>query len=184
MILWLDLETTGTDERLDPIIEVGVILTTDKLDEVARFSEVVAPPDVEAAVLRMVPVVVAMHKANGLIEELRAGSGRPVAVVERALISFLRTHTTGQQLPLAGSGVAHFDGRFIRAQMPMLAEHLYHFALDVGSFRRIARLAGVKAPEPDHVKTHRALDDIAQHLDEGRWYLQFLRNAKGAPDAA
>jgi oligoribonuclease len=186
MILWLDLETTGTDERLDWIIEVGAILTDDRLEEIARLSEVVRPTshDVESVLSTMVPEVRAMHTSNGLIAALRRGEGRPLRAVEGDLVRLLRIHSPGQKVPLAGSGVAHFDSRFVRVQMPFLAEHLYYFSLDVGSFRRIARLAGVKYPQRTEPKNHRALDDIVAHLDEGRWYLQFLRNAKGAPDAA
>lgn len=40
-LLWLDLETTGSDEAHDSIIEVGCALTTTDLVEIAAFSEIV-----------------------------------------------------------------------------------------------------------------------------------------------
>ena len=39
--LWLDLETTGTDERRDDIIEVGFIITDKELVEKSYGSSVI-----------------------------------------------------------------------------------------------------------------------------------------------
>ena len=43
MLTWLDLETTGLDERVDEILEIGIVITNDELAELASQSWPVRP---------------------------------------------------------------------------------------------------------------------------------------------
>lgn len=83
MLVWTDLETTGLDPRSCSVLEVAVIVTDDKLAEIARFERVISYPDAEklahlkgdepedviaslAAEMKIHPRVVVMHAKNGL----------------------------------------------------------------------------------------------------------------------
>ena len=185
MIAWIDLETTGTDEFDDPIIEAAVILTTDKaMTEVARRTWTVVPKRPEEAIARIeanAPVL-EMHTKNGLYQELKDGVGTPHAQVQDEMAAFIGSRMTGRgRMPLGGSGVSHFDRRFIAAQWPKVSELLTYWAYDIGSVRRVGGLAGIKAPAEAAdagLKTHRAMDDIEMHVEEMRWWLRFLRSMK------
>lgn len=181
-LLWLDLETTGTDETADPILEIGVVLTTAEAPfaELARDSVVIGgglAPDWRD---RMVPVVVEMHTVNGLLEDVAESVIGATDAAQRVIDNVLAPHTRKHAVMLAGSGVGHFDRRFIAAQMPALDGWLQYPCLDVGVLRRAVRFAGrddLIPREGDHsLKPHRALDDVLLHLDEWRHYATIIDN--------
>lgn len=185
IIAWIDLETTGTDEYDDPILEVGLIITTDRnLTEITRRSWTVIPRSPERALERMnaVPAVLAMHMANGLHDEVTRGVGTLHATVVEEVVATIGQHHTGRgRVPLGGSGVSHFDHRFLAAQMPQVSEMLTYWAYDIGAARRFGKLCGIEAPaeaSDASQKTHRALDDIEMHVNEARWWMRFLRATK------
>lgn len=175
-VAWIDLETTGTDEDRDPILEVGLIVTDMKFRKLRTMSWVIRPDGLDALQANADPYVQKMHKDNGLWEAC-AQLGRLLDEVDLEVANFLVSVGSGP-FALAGSGVAHFDRRFIAAQMPLLDKRLTYWSLDVGVVRRFLTSAG----RPDLVpeagkganKPHRALDDIELHLIEGQHYLRVL----------
>ena len=60
MIAWVDVETTGLDPREDNLLEVGMIITDDNLNERARKAVVLRPPANVERLLK--PVVLEMHR--------------------------------------------------------------------------------------------------------------------------
>lgn len=170
-VAWLDLETTGTDEKREPIIEVGVALCEDGpgMEPVDEFQAVIDPgPTFWAGFPRNVNgVVLGMHDANGLWDEAREA---PYAIsdVDDELADWLRGYAGTRHVILAGSGVSHFDRRFIAAQMPLTDKRLTFWSLDVGSVRRMLRRTapGLVRPERTEGKAHRALVDALDHRDE------------------
>lgn len=190
-LLWLDLETTGTNENVDQIVEVAVILTDLELTEVTRSSSLV-PYDYDGA-LRLAgnDYVRQMHQTSGLTDDLgrRFIGFTPDGGVEhevrwsvlRAAEKELKAQlahagTQPHCVMLAGSGVSHFDRRFLRTQMPDLERQLAYPSIDVGVARRMADLWGSPPGVPDFNsdKTHRAMADVVCHLNEARWWRNFL----------
>jgi oligoribonuclease len=182
ILLWLDLETTGTDEAKDSIIEIAVIPTTPDLDQVGEWTAT----DEGLGRLLRTPVVRAMHEANGLLAELLEEGDRhhTIGAVDHQLDTWLVDQ--GDYLGvnswiLAGSGVGHFDRRFIKAQMPKLDRRLRHWCIDVGVVRRAYSMwTDTAEVHPGHVpgKTHRALDDVRFHLEEARMWRRMWREAE------
>lgn len=185
-LLWLDLESTGSDPH-DPyaaILEIGAILTTwdPELTEVARANLLVRPPgnvqDHEKMWQNMVPVVQQMHRDNGLWADA-TGSDQAWLIhdADRAISDWLSTHTDGP-VPVAGSGVGHLDLPYVKVHMPHLATRLTYWPLDIGNFRRTLELAG-RGDQVDlltdvDAKPHRALADVELHIAEARRYLAWL----------
>ena len=182
-LVWIDLETTGSDERQDPIIEFAMVVTEGfaPFVELARYSRVVAPEG-DGWSHRFSPKVLEMHVTNGLLGEIfgEFEGASPIAYVEEAAVEIVSKYGDRHDFVLAGSGVAHFDRRFIAAQMPKLDKWLRYYTIDVGVFRRtlVAMGHGFLVDEirelPDFAladaKTHRAMDDIEGHLAELRHY--------------
>ena len=176
MILWIDLETTGTDPIMDGIIEIGAILTREDetLTEISRFQRVYKP-GVEMA--RIDPVVFQMHVENGLwLEALMATDYADSKVATEQIMGWLGGAGAfkADRLVLAGSGVAHFDIKFIESKWQPLYKRLAYYQMDIGSVRRLARLGGAAfnfGIEPE-AKMHRALDDIWQHIHEARGFIK------------
>lgn len=187
-ILWLDLETTGADREKDCILEIGWVLTDVDLTEITCGSDVVKPiyRDWYVRVAEN-DVVFEMHKVNNLLHVLQEAMDEntwesPEKVAADIIDVIQEYGARRKRTILAGSGVSHFDRDFLRTEMPALLDFLSYPQLDVGQFRRFMRQAGLQAvcnareAKPDS-KAHRGLDDAYDHLDESRYYLDWLRKA-------
>jgi oligoribonuclease (3'-5' exoribonuclease) len=76
-------------------------------------------------------------------------------------------------IKLAGSGVPHFDRKFIKRDLPFFDSTLTHYALDIGSTRRQLELAGITISTNFGFKSHRAVEDAAMHAQEMRDFLKW-----------
>jgi len=178
--LWIDLETTGTNERLDDIVEVGFIITDRELVEIRSGSTVTQISERGWQRLKDTEVVFKMHTENGLIadlerlnEEIPTAGGYGKFIVNLLEDMGVEPH----HVMLAGSGVSHFDRRFMREQMPWLEGYLAYPSLDVGILRRFWRdVCGLEVSGLDEGKTHRGLDDIRCHLEEARWFREKFKS--------
>lgn len=187
MIAWCDIETTGVEPEVDPILEVAFVLTTDRqLTEMARRSWVIAPANLPATLERIQAneYVYEMHKANGLYDEIASGGGQPKAEVQAEIVAML-TQFGGQRgkIPLGGSGVERFESHFFRLQLPLVYERLFYWSHDIGNVRRVAKLRAIEAPATTRVAdtgNHRAESDIDQHIAETKWFLRFFEAARAA----
>lgn len=191
LIAWVDLECTGKDEKLDPILEWGMILTSSDTDfqVITERNWIVRPKNVEYAEERMKngggdkpDYVWNMHTGNGLWQ-MCLDEGRPLAEVEEEANALLTQFNPkkGGMVTLGGSGVAQYDYRFLQRQAPKFAERMNYFTYDIGCVRRIAMLSGVRAPaeaSDGGLKSHRAIDDIKMHLAEARWFARFFAAGK------
>lgn len=179
LIAWLDLETTGSDINHHVLIETGIILTTatPKLEIVREYSKVHRPAYWSLYRERMAPVVVDMHTKNKLIEEINGMENREYAYKqyeeqEEEILEFLGKGT--EHIPLAGSGVCHFDRQYIRRFLPRVDERFTYWSYDIGVVRRMIQLAGNQPPTTQEGKTHRALDDVRGAIEDARRYLRFF----------
>lgn len=176
-LLWVDLETTGTDEDLDSIIEIGVILTDMELNELDAMGVIVDPTDEALLRLGRNPVVSEMHKANGLLRDLETSVAYHRDTADTRVVEFLKFHgVKHHRVMLAGSGVSHFDRRFIKAQLPCTNAYLAYPCMDIGVVRRAWEMfSGAELPYAEPNKNHRALDDIRFHLEEARAFKALWR---------
>lgn len=179
MLLWLDLEATGSSHVEDYILEVGAVLTGFEYpwDEVESYEGVCRPFDWRWRD-RMDDVVTEMHSRNGLAAAVD-GSSTPLWRVESDLISMLQRHTRPNRVALAGSGVCHFDRRMIDAQMGRLSRWLRMAPHDIGDVRRFLKASGrsdLARPMVYAENPHRGLADIRDHLDEAREYARLIRS--------
>jgi oligoribonuclease len=176
-LAWIDLETTGSDEVADDIIEVGLVVTDESLNPREKRSWTVYP-NRPGLLLAMDDVVVDMHTKSGLLADLLKMPDEyllKIAHVDEVLAGVLESYLTDGKIPLAGSGVSHFDMRFIKRYMPETAKLLTYAPYDIGSVRRFLRLAGVEISDAN--LSHRALDDVEDHIAEARYYLGGFRAA-------
>lgn len=181
LILFCDLETTGTDKDKDEIIEVGIVAY--RWPEFVEDSalSIVIQPSVEAFE-RMdgKAEVREMHKANGLYDEIVSQQGVPLLEADRLLDDHLSRYGTqgSAHIPLAGSGISHFDRPFIKKNLPLFDARLSHWMYDVGVLRRMFLLAGARYAD-DSGKTHRALDDARVHAEEFKFYMDRITELFG-----
>lgn len=175
-LLWLDLETTGSDEDRDEIIEVGCLMTDSQLniiDEFPEYSRTVTPS--KDALLRLLEtkVVRDMHTANGLLTEVldqKSIDHSPRSVEQDLMSRLAAIQPKFRQVMIAGSGVGHFDRRFINKYWPDIDRYLHYAPFDIGNIRRAFKAWDIPIPTSAEGKNHRALDDAKLHLEEARAY--------------
>lgn len=187
-LLWLDLETTGGNEQADPVLEVGLVVTAAEWP----FEAVLMSTDNglgRSWVVRQMPgwrqrmedVVREMHDANGLAAEVDEAE-KTIFEVDVEAHAFVQARCGEEsKVTMAGSGVGHFDYRFVRRQLPTLASRLDYGVMDVGVIRRFLRMIDrADLVRPEEEKAHRALPDALDHLEEFRRYARLIREARHA----
>lgn len=180
LILILDTETTGNEDQ-DELIEFGaVMLDSPSLREIGSFTAVIRPSAMAMKRLLDKPVVKSMHEKNGLLAELDAGLGFHHEVVDAQITHWLNQYTEERtHIPYGGSGVVHFDRKYIDKFLPRVSKRITYWAYDVGSPRRMAELGGSKIYSIEG-KNHRALQDARVHADELRFYVNRFKMADAA----
>lgn len=186
IILFCDLETTGTDPNLDSIIEVGIsVVTWPAFEEVFAKSYLIVPTPEAYARMQAKDVVREMHCKNGLSEDIdflleHSPWGFDPAGVDLLIDTDLSQFGSrgSAHIPLGGSGISHFDRPFIRKNLPLFDARISYWAYDVGVMRRMFILAGAKHAD-DSGKTHRALDDARVHANEFKFYMDHITEMFG-----
>lgn len=183
-ILWLDLETTGLDDDKTDVIEVAAAITpaTPDLPILEQACMAVRPrsySDVDDLLVDLSPRVADMHTRNGLLDDLRAGKGIERWAADLVLRNLVEKYVPpNRKVPLGGSGVGHYDRKFVNRDFPSLAKRLTYWPIDTGVFRRMAQTAGLRLPKGhDRDKTHRAADCVAEAIEEARFYFDLLIRA-------
>lgn len=170
------------DPRQDQILEVGYVVSDLKLEPLStKGSFALHPTPHGMERMRRIPEIYEMHTNSDLISYALNHGESSLLYVENEMLAQLADHWQPGELMLAGSGVAHFDRKFIEAQMPGLAAHLHYGLFDIGVLRRALRIMipGFKSPtlpaSSGDTKKHRALDDAVAHLQEAQLIRDALR---------
>jgi oligoribonuclease len=170
--LFLDLETTGLDQKRCRIIEVACVLTRDDFVPYAEFERVVWQPMITPSSRCWEDVAFSMHKASGLYD-LAANSDLDLTDCGRELLTFLGEHLGERKANLAGNSV-HFDRSFLTEYAPDIFPFLTHRQLDVSSLRLLGESLGL--PKFDGgKKPHRAMADVRHSLRELAHWIKALR---------
>lgn len=174
-LLWVDLETDGNDDpEQGNLLEIAFILTDPEGRVEHTAVEWVLQVDHWPSFDAMPEVVYRMHAESGLLDDVVNSENR-VRLVETHVLEVLSDFGVARgRVALAGSGVSHYDSRWLAAKMPTLASMLpYWQSVDVGHIRRFLSMSGygyVIDPSLEGAKTHRAMDDIRTHLAEWRYF--------------
>ena len=176
-LLWIDLETTGSDVTKDCIIEIGAILTTTDLKVLDEYQTLVRPTAEGFGRLMLNAYVREMHEKNGLTAALldpNAPDKPSPHEAAKDLLAWAEEQGAARgKMVLAGSGVGHFDRRFIDRYLGELSKALRYWCIDIGVIRRAHEMwVGPRPSDANDGKTHRALDDIRCHVEEARAFAE------------
>lgn len=171
---WVDVETTGVNIEKDKVLEVAVIVTNNELVELAELDIVIVHHD---QLPELNPFVLDMHTRNGLWADITQRGVTPERA-EQWLGNFLTDCLGGRkQLIQAGSGVSHFDSKFITKAFPEASKLLTFWTNDAAILKRGYESAGWKTPKKGRKDT-RGLDDVRQHIEEWKFYTsRFMKDA-------
>jgi len=167
MFVFVDLETTGLDDGLCEIIEVGLAVVSPDLEKVSARSWLVKPAqcsvDVEARI---------MHEESGLWREV-VEHGLLREYVEKEALSFLKAQGVAPgERPMTGNSV-HFDRRFLFRHMRALHDFFHYRNIDVSTVRQLMQL-WCEYENKKKKPAHRALADIENSIEELRYFYQLV----------
>ena len=178
-IVFLDLETTGFDERKGCILEAAYIICDVNLNEIARNEVVIKPTAV--GMHFMDPTALVMHEKSGLMRRTKSALWTTLEAEDEALELFALHGCQPKRTTIAGGSVG-FDVRWLREHMPRLYDFFHYRVLDVSGFHAAAGFWGVAPEKP--VSKHRALSDCADALAGARYYRErvFMGQAARNPE--
>lgn len=193
-ILWVDIETTGTDVNSELLVQIGAVVTDDtpELHEQGAFQVTFATEPHDW--LDVDPYVIDMHTRNGLMADSLA-DGLDYFEAFDLFLDFIERHfNINRQIPLGGSGVGHFDRTWLVHHMSDKLGDLLHrvmpkfryWSYDVGCARRFAKIAGLDLEAYGYDganaganKAHTGLADIRDHVSEARAVILAFQAADG-----
>ena len=166
-LIWIDLEMTGLDPEKHVIVEIASIITDDQLNVVAEGPNIVIhqPDDVLS---RMEPWSLEHHQASGLTDRINASS-YSCARAETETLAFLSRFCEKGASPLCGNSIGQ-DRRFLVKHMPALEDFFHYRNIDVSSVKELVKRWYPSLPRYEKEKTHLALSDIRESIDEMLYY--------------
>ena len=182
-MVWIDLEMTGLDPQKDEIVEIAVIVTEADLTEIDEGLSIVIKPN-DAPLAAMDDVVVGMHTASGLIDEIPQGT--TLSDAESRVLEYVTSHIPEpRKAPLAGSSV-YVDRMFLARYMPDLDSHMHYRLVDVSSIKELTKRWYPRAyfNTPEKTGNHRALADIRESIAELRYYRDAVMVPPPGPDTS
>jgi oligoribonuclease len=182
-MVWIDCEMTGLDLVRDALVEIAVVVTDSDLNVLGDGVDIVIKPPDESLV-DMNQIVIDMHTASGLLDELAAGT--TLADAQERVMAYVTEHVPEpRKAPLAGSSV-YTDRGFISRDMPDLDAHLHYRLIDVSTLKELARRWYPRAyyNSPEKHGGHRALADILDSIEELKYYREAVFVPAPGPDSA
>lgn len=166
---WIDLEMTGLDVRKEVIIEVALVITDTRLQNLDQYHSVVRQDPVYLE--NMDEWNTKHHAMSGLVKQVP--QGRELYKVEDDLMALWNEHSRNDKVVLAGNSIAH-DRLFIRKYFTRFAQHLHHRMLDVSALKIVFRDL-LKHEYEKPASHHRALEDVQASINELKEYLKYIR---------
>jgi oligoribonuclease len=168
-LIWIDLEMTGLDPEKDFILEIASVVTDNKLELVAEGPDI-AINQPEEILASMDEWAMTHHKKSGLLDRARASS-HDCQSAEQETLAFLSIYCRKEVSPLCGNSVWQ-DRRFLKRHMPCLEEFFHYRNIDVSTIKELVRRWYPSLPPYKKQKSHLALSDIKESIDELRYYQQ------------
>ena len=168
-LVWLDLEMTGLDPKKCTILEIGVIITDNKLNIIAEGPSI-AIRQREKTLQGMEAWSRHHHGKSGLTQECRESKVSLRQAEEQAL-AFVKSYCKKNTAPLCGNTVWQ-DRRFLIKYMPRLESYLHYRVIDVSSIKELVERwysTDHKAPRLKSQK-HRVYQDILESIEELKFY--------------
>lgn len=171
-LIWIDCEMTGLDPRKDKLLEIAAVVTNNALDIIAEGPSL--------AIYQPASVLAQMdewnqkqHGGSGLIERVR-NSQISESNAEKQILDFISQYVSKGASPICGNSI-HQDRRFLGEYMPLLEAYFHYRNLDVSTIKVLAeRWAFYLVGGITKNKSHRALDDILDSIEELKYYRHYF----------
>ena len=168
-LIWIDLEMTGLDPERDFILEIATLVTDDQLEPVAEGPNIaVNQPD--EILLFMEEWSMIHHRESGLLDRVKSSSF-DCRSAEQETLEFLSPLCKKGESPLCGNSVGQ-DRQFLKKHMPTLESFFHYRNIDVSTIKELVRRWYPSLPLYKKQKTHLALSDVKESINELKYYRQ------------
>ena len=172
-LVWLDLEMTGLEEQ-HVIIEIATVITDADLRILAEGPDIAINRSVED-LNNIDDWSAKQHQESGLMDKVRS-SKIGINEAENRTLEFVEQWVGKWEAPLCGNSI-WVDRLFLKREMPKLEAYLHYRVVDVSTIKELVSRWHPNAEEPPQkTKTHRALDDVLESIEELRWYRKHYFN--------
>ena len=171
-LIWLDLEMTGLEPKIDVILEIAIIITDSQLNILAQ-GPIFAINQSDEVLDNMNPWCIEHHGKSGLTKRCRE-SDVTLAQATTESLAFIQKWVPAGKSPMCGNSIGQ-DRRFINKYMPSFEEHFHYRNIDVSTIKELARRWKPEVLD-EVVKTgaHLALDDIKESIAELKVYRELF----------
>jgi oligoribonuclease len=166
-LVWIDLEMSGLDPEKHVIIEIGSIITDNCLKIIEKGPDIAINYS-DSALSSMDEWSLKHHQSSGLLDRVKMSSCDSQRA-EQETLEFISRYSKKGQSPLCGNSVWQ-DRRFLAKQMPLLEEFLHYRNIDVSSVKELVKRWYPTLPRFEKQKTHLAMDDIEESIQELVYY--------------
>lgn len=167
-LIWIDLEMTGLNPKIDKIIEISTIVTDKYLNILAIGPNIVIFQK-KKRIKKMNPKILNIHKLNGLIKQIKKSKDNEKSA-EKKTMFFLKKWTTKNTSPMCGNTIST-DRNFLFYHMPKLESYFHYRNIDVSSIKELVTcwmpkiLLKIKKK-----KQHRSTNDLLESIQELKFY--------------
>ena len=118
------------------------------------------------------------HQTSGLLERVEK-SQVTIDEAEKQTLEFISKWADKNSATLCGNSI-WVDRRFLHKEMPTLDKYLHYRMIDVSSFKEVVeRWYPETLRPPTKKKSHLAMDDIKESVEELRWYRENIFRQQG-----
>jgi len=109
------------------------------------------------------------HQTSGLLERVEK-SQVTIDEAEKQTLEFINKWADKNSATLCGNSI-WVDRRFLHKEMPTLDKYLHYRMIDVSSFKEVVeRWYPETLRPPTKKKSHLAMADVIESVEELRWY--------------
>ena len=166
-LVWIDLEMSGLDPERHVIVEIGTIVTDDRLEIIAKGPDIAINYPKHILSL-MEEWSLKHHQLSGLLDRVKT-SPYNCQRAEQETIEFLSPYCKKGESPLCGNSVWQ-DRRFLAKYMPRLEASLHYRNIDVSSIKELVKRWYPTLPIFVKKKAHLAMSDIEESIKELAYY--------------
>jgi len=170
-LVWMDLEMTGLDPKVDTILEIATIVTDKDLNILAEGPSLAIHHD-KHVLDNMNEWCRKQHGASGLSDRVLA-SNISLVQAETESLAFIRPYAAERAVPLCGNSI-HQDRRFLVRYMPQLEAYLHYRMVDVSTIKELAKRWYPNMKPSAKKGMHLALDDVRESIAELRYYREHI----------
>ncbi len=167
-LIWIDLEMTGLEPKLDKIIEIATIITDKHLNILAE-GPMIAIHQSDENLNKMDAWNTSHHAASGLTQRVKDSTYNEQYAIEET-IKFLSQYVPASTSPMCGNTICQ-DRRFLAEHMQQLEEFFHYRHIDVSTIKELAKRWTPELADGFVKKgSHLAMDDIRESIAELVYY--------------